>query len=70
MHRIGNTLYSRLDDIVERASAVSGEIGPCWLVLLHNDTYALLEEKPAYGKVIGHLTGQEDKRYIRALLEE
>lgn len=69
MFRLGNALYSRIDDIVERASKVSAEIGPCWLVLQHGDTYALIEYEPRTGTVLGKLTGNEDKRYIRALIE-
>lgn len=69
MFRLGNAVYSRIDDIVDRASKVSSEIGPCWLILQHGDTYALTEYEPRTGTVLGKLTGNEDKRYIRALIE-
>jgi hypothetical protein len=69
MHRLGHALYSTLDDIAERGHLIAAEIGPCWLVLIDGGLYALTESEPRYGEVLGKLTGREDVRYIRALID-
>jgi hypothetical protein len=67
IHYIGNTGYSRLDDIAERVAAIASEIGPCWLIQLQDESYALSDVER--GNIVGKLNGGEDARFVRALID-